>query len=143
MVKVLVVDDEEPIREALRDLLEDEGYDVEEAADGREALAALERSFAPCVVLLDLVMPHMDGLEVLRRVAADPALVRRHSYLVLTARHNVAGTEARALLDAVGAPVIEKPFDIEALAEAVLLASLHAVPQAAPGVPGPHGRAFG
>jgi CheY-like chemotaxis protein len=143
MVKVLVVDDEEPIRETLRDLLEDEGYDVEEAADGREALAALERSIAPCVVLLDLVMPHMDGLEVLRRVAADAALARRHAYLVLTARHNVAGTEARALLDAVGAPVIEKPFDIEALAEAVLLASLRAVPQAAPGVPWMHGRAFG
>ncbi|MES2092513.1 MAG: response regulator transcription factor [Actinomycetota bacterium] len=67
MQKVLVVDDEPQIRTVLRGYLEAEGYDVAEAADGAEALAAL-REDPPVLVLLDVMLPGIDGLEVLRQL---------------------------------------------------------------------------
>ena len=67
MQKVLVVDDEAQIRTVLRGYLEAEGYDVAEAADGAEALAAL-RTEPPALVLLDVMLPGIDGLEVLRQL---------------------------------------------------------------------------
>jgi CheY-like chemotaxis protein len=64
---ILLVDDDDEIREALGELLSDEGYAVEQAEDGRAALHALERmGDARCLVLLDLMMPVMDGWELLR-----------------------------------------------------------------------------
>jgi two-component system, chemotaxis family, chemotaxis protein CheY len=70
---VLVVDDDPDIRESLRMLLEDEGYRVETAADGAEAVAAM-RSQAPSFVILDLMMPVMDGWEVAARMTDDERL---------------------------------------------------------------------
>ena len=67
MKKVLVVDDEESIRELYRAELADEGYAVALAADGVEALGLLE-SFRPDLVTLDVKMPGVDGIEVLRRI---------------------------------------------------------------------------
>ena len=122
MVKVLVVDDAKPIREALRELLEEEGYAVEEARDGYEALAALERAEGPYVVLLDLVMPRLSGEAVLRAIAARPDWEGRHAVLLLTGRHEAARGELAALLQATGAGVLEKPFDLQVLCEAVLRA---------------------
>ena len=71
MAKILVVDDHEEIREALAALLEEEGHEVIHAENGIIALdkAGKER---PDVVLLDIAMPQMDGLETLRRLKADP-----------------------------------------------------------------------
>lgn len=60
---VLVVDDDADIREALRDLLEGEGYRVRTAGDGAEAVALMEAE-PPCLVILDLMMPVMDGWQV-------------------------------------------------------------------------------
>ncbi|MGC8826942.1 MAG: response regulator [Anaerolineae bacterium] len=68
---VLVVDDEADIREALRIILEADGYQVLEAGDGLEALQMVQRA-RPDLVILDIMMPRMDGLEVLRRLEADP-----------------------------------------------------------------------
>lgn len=67
MQKVLVVDDEAQIRAVLRGYLEAEGYEVAEAADGTEALAALRKD-PPVLVLLDVMLPGIDGLEVLRQL---------------------------------------------------------------------------
>ena len=67
MVRVLVVDDEAQIRVVLRAYLEREGYEVEEAATGQEALAR-GTSFRPDLVLLDIGLPDLDGLEVLRQL---------------------------------------------------------------------------
>jgi CheY-like chemotaxis protein len=71
---VLLVDDEDDLRETLRDLLVDAGFRVEVAANGREAMAILART-KPCVVILDIIMPEMSGLEVYAAMQANPELV--------------------------------------------------------------------
>jgi CheY-like chemotaxis protein len=72
---VMVVDDDDDIRETLAGLLEDEGYEATAVANGREALDALQGGMAPRVILLDLMMPVMDGAEFRRAQLADPRLV--------------------------------------------------------------------
>ncbi len=69
--RVLVVDDEEKNRLLLRDLLEVQGYEVSEAEDGEQALQKTAE-FQPDLVLLDLMMPKLDGFEVCRRLKRDP-----------------------------------------------------------------------
>jgi CheY-like chemotaxis protein len=69
-LKILIVDDEEPARQGLTALLARWGYDVEEAADGQDALAKAAAGL-PAVVISDLVMPRMDGLELLRALKTD------------------------------------------------------------------------
>ena len=75
MKRILVVDDEENIRALYRDELVEEGYEVELAADGIEALKKFDR-FRPDLVTLDVKMPGLDGLEVLRRMREKSASVR-------------------------------------------------------------------
>lgn len=72
---ILVVDDEETICETLKDVFEEEGYNVEIATNGVDALALI-RSMAvkPGMVILDLLMPRMDGNAVYEALKADPAL---------------------------------------------------------------------
>ena len=74
MRKILVVDDEESIRELYRADLSDEGYEVELAMDGRQALVLLE-SFLPNLVTLDIKLPDIDGIEVLRRIREKNATI--------------------------------------------------------------------
>jgi two-component system, OmpR family, alkaline phosphatase synthesis response regulator PhoP len=82
--KVLVVDDEEPILELLKYNLEKQGYDVKTAADGYQAVE-VARKFHPDLVLLDIMMPKMDGVEACRQIRAMPELV--NTFIVfLTAR---------------------------------------------------------
>jgi CheY-like chemotaxis protein len=72
---VLVVDDDVDLRESVHELLTERGYRVETAADGAEALAWLEKSqMTPCVALIDLMMPGMDGFTLRARMSADPHL---------------------------------------------------------------------
>ena len=70
MPTILVVDDEASIRRTLQEILEYEDYDVEQASDGEEALEAI-RSTPYDLVLLDVKMPKLDGMEVLRAVADE------------------------------------------------------------------------
>ncbi|TFG58659.1 MAG: response regulator, partial [Deltaproteobacteria bacterium] len=74
MKRILVVDDEENIRELYRDELVEEGYEVELATDGLDALRKFD-SFRPDLVTLDVKMPGLDGLEVLRRIREKNASV--------------------------------------------------------------------
>ena len=67
MKKILVVDDEENIRELYRDELVEDGYQVELAENGQSALSKFE-TFRPDLVTLDVMMPGMNGIEVLRRI---------------------------------------------------------------------------
>jgi two-component system response regulator MprA len=116
-MKVLVVDDERAVRESLRRALELEGYEVELAADGEEALERLGRAVAADAVILDVLMPGIDGLEVCRRLRAGANSV---PVLMLTARAEVDSRVAG--LDAGADDYLPKPF---ALAE--LLARLRAL----------------
>jgi two-component system, OmpR family, alkaline phosphatase synthesis response regulator PhoP len=82
--KVLIVDDEESIVELLKYNLEKEGYDVQTASDGEEGVA-VARKFHPDLVLLDIMMPKMDGVEACRQMRAMPELA--NTFMVfLTAR---------------------------------------------------------
>src|SRR5947207_13353262 len=97
-MKVLVVDDERAVRESLRRALELEGYEIELAADGREALSALAgEEQPPDAVILDVLMPGVDGLEVCRTIRSAG---NRVPVLMLTARDEVesrvAGLDAGA-----------------------------------------------
>ena len=71
MPTILVVDDHEEIREALAEILEEEGHEVLQAIDGLTALDVVAAT-PPDVILLDIAMPGMDGLETLRRLKAMP-----------------------------------------------------------------------
>ena len=85
-MKILVVDDERAVRESLRRALELEGYQVDLAEDGEEALRRVFGQAAPDAVILDVLMPGIDGLEVCRRLRADDNSV---PVLMLTARAEV------------------------------------------------------
>jgi CheY-like chemotaxis protein len=71
---VLIVDDDTDVRQALSELLQDEGYRVEGAADGRDALTKLRQGFRPAVILLDLMMPGMNGWDFRQAQLDDPEL---------------------------------------------------------------------
>ncbi|HKA35807.1 MAG TPA: response regulator [Thermoanaerobaculia bacterium] len=73
-MKVLVVDDDYAVLDAIKDVLEDEGYEVTLAANGLEALKELRRGDRPCLILLDLMMPVMNGWEFRREQLQDTTL---------------------------------------------------------------------
>jgi two-component system, OmpR family, response regulator MprA len=110
-VRILVVDDERAVRESLQRALELEGYEIELAADGREALARLENGEPqPDAVILDVLMPVIDGLEVCRRLRRSG---NRVPVLMLTARDEIENRVAG--LDAGADDYVPKPFALEEL----------------------------
>jgi two-component system, OmpR family, response regulator MprA len=109
-VKILVVDDERAVRDSLRRALELEGYDVELAVDGADALHQLEANGQPDAVILDVLMPGVDGLEVCRRIRGKGNGV---PVLMLTARTEVESRVAG--LDAGADDYLPKPFALEEL----------------------------
>lgn len=112
---VLVVDDDEAIRETLRTLLEDAGYRVEEAVEGMEALRRLRTSSERMVVLLDLMMPGLDGAGVLGAVAGDRKLMQQFAFILVTANHNTLTLALANLLQNLDVPFVSKPFDVDYL----------------------------
>jgi two-component system response regulator MprA len=108
-MQILVVDDESAVREAIERALRLDGYDVAVAGDGREALEALEER-APDAVVLDVLMPRIDGLELCRRLRGRGD---RTPVLMLTARDAVADRVAG--LDAGADDYLVKPFALEEL----------------------------
>jgi two-component system, OmpR family, response regulator MprA len=109
-VKILVVDDERAVRDSLRRALELQGYEVDLAADGAEALARLESNGQVDAVLLDILMPVMDGIEVCRQIRRSGNAV---PVLMLTARDAV-GDRVEGL-DAGADDYVVKPFALEEL----------------------------
>jgi two-component system response regulator MprA len=122
-MKILVVDDERAVRDSLRRALELEGYAVELAADGEEALERLGVNGDPDAVILDVLMPGLDGLEVCRRIRRDG---NRVPVLMLTARDEVENRVAG--LDAGADDYVTKPFALEEL-----LARMRALMRRTPG----------
>jgi two-component system response regulator MprA len=113
MAALLLVDDDAPILRMLTRTLSAEGYEVQAAADGGAALAAVERNL-PDAIVLDVTMPGMDGLAVTRRLRAKGLRV---PILLLTARDAVH--EKIAGLDAGADDYLVKPFDADELAARV------------------------
>ena len=108
-MQILVVDDDRAVREALERALVLEGYDVELAADGAEALAAVERR-QPDAIVLDVLMPGVDGLEVCRLLRKAQSSV---PILMLTVRDDL-GDRVEGL-DAGADDYLGKPFELEEL----------------------------
>jgi two-component system response regulator MprA len=109
-VKILVVDDERAVRESLRRALELEGYEIELAEDGLQALDRLAREDQPDAVILDVLMPGIDGLEVCRTLRGRGS---RLPVLMLTARTQVEDRVEG--LDAGADDYLTKPFALEEL----------------------------
>jgi two-component system, OmpR family, response regulator MprA len=108
---IMVVDDERSVREAVRRALELEGYAVELAADGSEALEQLDkRASEPDALVLDVLMPKLDGLEVCKQLRRSGS---RLPVLMLTARAEVSDRVAG--LDAGADDYLVKPFALEEL----------------------------
>jgi two-component system, OmpR family, response regulator MprA len=123
-MKILVVDDEPAVRESLRRALELEGYGVDLAADGVEALERFGANGSePDAVILDILMPRMDGLETCRRLRREG---HRVPVLMLTAREEIENRVAG--LDAGADDYVVKPFALEEL-----LARIRALLRRSPG----------
>jgi CheY-like chemotaxis protein len=107
---ILVVDDDSELRESLALLLALKGYEVITAGDGLEALQALHGGPQPCLIVLDLSMPEMDGFQFRRAQLADPALAKIP--VVLCSAHPTVLHVAQQL----GViACFEKPFDVQLL----------------------------
>ncbi len=109
-MRILVVDDERAVRDSLRRALELEGYEIELAGDGREALYRLDSDSQPDAIILDVLMPGLDGLEVCKRIRATGNAV---PVLMLTARDAVENRVEG--LDAGADDYVTKPFALEEL----------------------------
>jgi DNA-binding response OmpR family regulator len=112
MTRVLVVDDDPAIRQVIAFALSDEGFEVDQAKDGRAALEAVDRQ-RPDLILLDMRMPGMDGWEFVKRYRER--LPPQAPIIVLTAAQDAA--QRGADVDAAG--YLSKPFDLDTLLEKV------------------------
>ncbi len=109
---VLVVDDDQDIRDALCELLREEGYRAVSVGNGEEALLYLSSRERPCVILLDLMMPIMDGWEFRRRQQNDPDLAKI-PVVVITAAGSFGASSIAA------ERVLAKPLQLEQILEAL------------------------
>jgi len=109
---ILIIDDEPDLRATLCDVLEDEGWHAVGAADGAEALALLRQGLRPRLILLDLVMPGMDGWRFREAQAADPALASIPVILLCAEQHARSAPIDVAML-------LRKPVGIDELTQTV------------------------
>jgi CheY-like chemotaxis protein len=107
---LMIVDDDDDLRDALTDIMTAQGYEVAAFADARAALAALEEGVAPFLILLDLMMPGMSGWEFRAAQLANPTLARIR-VVVVTAATNLS--DGACTLSSV--EVLHKPFTLEIL----------------------------
>jgi len=109
---VLIVEDDEDLRDMMAQMLSIEGFTAATVANGREALAYLHRAPTPNLILLDLMMPVMDGWEFRRRQQADPAIARV-PVIVLSALDPGRASNVNA------AAFLKKPLDFDRLLQLV------------------------
>jgi two-component system, sensor histidine kinase len=110
-LRVLLVEDAPFLRYAFGRLLRMEGFDVKEVNDGQEALDSLP-DFRPDLVLTDLMMPVMDGVELITRIRADPEF---SGVPVVAITADITDRAARLARDAGAVDVINKPIDLASL----------------------------
>ncbi len=116
---VLVVDDDEDIRQVTRELLESAGYRVAEARSVEGTLHFLATSAAPLVVLLDFLLPPDDATPVLHYLVTHPQVAARCAVITFPATPSLLTPEYTALAEHLGAPSVAKPFDLDTLLAAV------------------------
>lgn len=107
---ILIVDDEADIREVLALVLRSEGHQVEEAVDGLDALGRLQRGSAPSLILMDLMMPRLDGEGLTNKMRRDPRIA--HVPICIISGHPAAREKA-SQLGAVG--YLVKPIELQEL----------------------------
>jgi two-component system, OmpR family, response regulator CpxR len=113
MAAVLLVEDDADTREVVRTLLEEEGYQAAVAADGQQAIDYLSScEDLPCLILLDLLMPRVGGVAVLRWMRTQPRLLNV-PVAVISARPQSSGAQVAAAFRDHVIGVLQKPFDIE------------------------------
>jgi CheY-like chemotaxis protein len=103
---ILIVEDDEPVRDAMREILEEEGYAITCAINGEEALRVLAEDPPPRLILLDLMMPVMNGWELLRALRASATLAG----IPVVVLSSLSGAETPA-----GVPAVKKPISVQAL----------------------------
>jgi DNA-binding response OmpR family regulator len=103
--RILVVDDDPPVRGTVAMALEDEGYEVETASEGRDALKKVKR-LSPDAILLDLMLPVLDGRQLIKLLREDPTTAHI-PIIVMSAAYDVANDPA---VESV--VVLPKPFDV-------------------------------
>ncbi len=129
--KVLIIDDEDSTRTAVRLMLEDAGYDVSEAPNGLVGLELLRATDESTVVLLDLMMPTMSGLRMLQEVGSEPELAARHDFILFTAARAFSAKDLALYLPAKRLGSVPKPFDMDDLIAAVDQVAHHLVRESA------------
>jgi CheY-like chemotaxis protein len=112
--EVMVVEDDQAIRESLTEVLAGEGFAVSWAANGAEALDLLHSARAPRLILLDLMMPIMDGWEFRRALRQDTALARI-PVVIISADHALPQKASALAVDG----YLAKPFHLDALLSTV------------------------
>ena len=113
MAWVLIVDDDASIRDSLEFALHTAGYAIVEVGDGEDALDVVRATPYHAVVLLDLLMPRMNGLTVLQQLECDPQLARRHAWIVMSADYRALQRipqQQRAHLELT---ILKKPFEMD------------------------------
>jgi CheY-like chemotaxis protein len=111
--QILIVEDDVSIREALKELLEVEGYDALTACNGREGIEVLKTALCPCLILLDLMMPVMTGWEFIEEIKrTDHGRLKDNPVFVLSAVANEKNTPGVA-------GFLRKPMELESVLSAV------------------------
>jgi DNA-binding response OmpR family regulator len=113
--KIMIVDDDQDIVFSLKELLEREGFEVTSAENGRTCLRELEKGFEG-IIILDLMMPIMDGIETIRKMSID-GFADHNTIIVLTAKR-IQGDEFNEIYPYI-TDFIFKPFDIKSFIQTV------------------------
>ena len=107
---IVVIEDDTDLRETMKDLLEIKGFSVTTASNGREGLELIERNGKPCLILLDLMMPEMNGWEFLETLQRDqPALLAQTPVAVISAAADMSDVSQY------GCSQFKKPVSVDRL----------------------------
>lgn len=125
MSHVLVIDNDDAIRETLRLALEDEGYAVSTTCCPADAMELLLTSADRMVVLFDAGVPRVSDGQVSALASLEDPLLRRHAYICMTTSAVLMHPDLHGALSTLAVPIIEKPFDADTLVAAVREAQEH------------------
>lgn len=113
MAWVLIADDDAAIRESLESVLHAAGYAIVEVGDGEDALDVLRATPYPAVVLLDLLMPRMNGQTVLQQLERESQLARRHAWIAMSADYRALQRIPQQQRADLGLMILKKPFEMD------------------------------